>query len=122
MTTDLNKVKEYLGFLLAQEFAIEAPKDTSRLANSFIGTLEYTEKGFKFTLPEYAKGVIFGTAPHIIRPRNAQALAFKTKDGKTIITKMVRHPGNAPNFFIQDTLNRKFKDILKEAFRLANNE
>lgn len=120
MATDLNKLKEAVGFLLAQEFAIAAPKITGNLARTFAATVKVEGDVIKFTLPFYAGSVIRGSAPHIITPKNKKALKFRGKGGEIVFAKKVKHPGNAPNFFIQDTLNRKFGQILKQAFKIAN--
>lgn len=40
----------------------------------------------------HAKFVLSGTAPHIIRAKNASALRFTT-GGKTVFAKQVNHPG-----------------------------
>lgn len=119
MATDLNRLKEVVGFLLAQEFAKAAPKITGNLARTFAATVKVEGDVIKFILPGYAASVIRGSAPHIITPKNKKALKFKGRSGD-VFAKKVRHPGNAPNFFIQDTLNRKFGQILKQAFKIVN--
>lgn len=48
----------------------------------------------------YAVYVHEGTAPHIIRARNARALAF-TVDGRQVFAKYVRHPGTSANPFLR---------------------
>lgn len=40
----------------------------------------------------YGKYLEFGTRPHLIKPKNKKALSFKI-EGKSIITKLVKHPG-----------------------------
>lgn len=49
---------------------------------------------------DYAGYVVFGTQPHVIKPKVKQALAFKS-GGKTVIVKQVKHPGTKPNPFPQ---------------------
>lgn len=50
----------------------------------------------------YGVFVIGGTAPHEIRPRAAQALAFwSTAEGHGVFRAHVNHPGTAPNDFRQ---------------------
>lgn len=44
----------------------------------------------------YANSIDGGARPHAIRPRNAPYLQFRTKDGRWVRTKLVRHPGNRP--------------------------
>lgn len=44
----------------------------------------------------YAEPIDKGARRHLIRPRNAQYLQFKTRDGHWVRTKLVHHPGNRP--------------------------
>lgn len=48
-----------------------------------------------------------GTRPHVIRPRNAQMLAFWGGEGnKTLIfARQVNHPGTKPNRYLTDNLH-----------------
>jgi len=50
-------------------------------------------------LAPYAPYVVYGTAPHEIRPVNASVLAFEA-GGQMVFTKLVRHPGTKPNPFM----------------------
>jgi hypothetical protein len=44
--------------------------------------------------------ILKGTPPHVILPRNKQALAFYwTKMGRDVVFKSVQHPGTDPNDF-----------------------
>jgi hypothetical protein len=43
--------------------------------------------------------VIYGTRPHLIRPRRAQALRF-TVGGRVVYAKLVRHPGSQGRNFL----------------------
>lgn len=43
--------------------------------------------------------VIYGTRPHIIRPRRARALRFEV-GGRVVYAAYVRHPGTRPNDFL----------------------
>ncbi|MEM3426729.1 MAG: HK97 gp10 family phage protein [Nitrososphaerales archaeon] len=55
----------------------------------------------------YASYVEFGTKPHLILPKNRQALKIPTRDG-FIFIKKVRHPGSKPYpYFFADFENRK---------------
>lgn len=46
----------------------------------------------------YAKYVISGTKPHVIRPTAARALRFTGRSG-VVFAKVVHHPGTRPNDF-----------------------
>ena len=52
---------------------------------------------------EYAGFVNDGTAPHIIRPRRAQALRFVV-GGRVVFAKVVHHPGTRGNPFLDRAL------------------
>ncbi|QKW06929.1 hypothetical protein HUT18_11525 [Streptomyces sp. NA04227] len=43
--------------------------------------------------------VLYGTRPHIIRPRRAKALRFDA-GGRTVFAAVVHHPGTRPNDFL----------------------
>lgn len=43
--------------------------------------------------------VIYGTRPHIIRPRRARALRFEV-GGRVVYAAYARHPGTRPNDFL----------------------
>lgn len=49
--------------------------------------------------------VIFGTRPHIIRPRRARALRF-TVGGRTVYAKVVHHPGYRGHDFLTEAMQQ----------------
>lgn len=51
----------------------------------------------------YAPFVNDGTRPHIIRPKRAQVLRFRV-GGQTVYARVVHHPGNRPNPFLDRAL------------------
>lgn len=56
----------------------------------------------------YVEAYYYGSNPHIIRAKNGKALHWRV-DGQDYYAKLVRHPGNKPHNFIQDTLDRMRK-------------
>lgn len=52
---------------------------------------------------EYAGFVNDGTRPHIIRPRNAQALRFRV-GGRVVFARVVHHPGTRARPFLDRAL------------------
>ncbi len=56
----------------------------------------------------YVSSYYYGSKPHIIRAKNGKALHWVV-NGKDHYAKLVRHPGNKPHNFIQDTLDRMKK-------------
>lgn len=114
------------------------PVDTGDLRQSL--TYEIKDSEVIYTGNDYWKYVEYGTPPHVIRAKNAKALAFEWSDfqgkkiGKserlrqgitknktqTAIFKKVNHPGTEPQPFVRPTLRNDLKDIFKKAvLRLA---
>lgn len=79
-----------------------APWRTGRLAQSIIKEVS-DGKATIAVLAPHAKFVVFGTAPHEIRPMNARTLSFHA-GGKLIFTSLVHHPGAKPNPFMQEAI------------------
>lgn len=46
---------------------------------------------------------MYGTGPHVIRPRRARALRFEM-NGQIVFAQKVNHPGTAPVPFLQEAL------------------
>ncbi len=76
-----------------------APWRTGRLAQSIVKEVGEGEAKISALAP-HAAFVVYGTAPHEIRPVNARVLAFDAK-GKLVFASLVRHPGTKPNPFMQ---------------------
>jgi hypothetical protein len=100
-TTKPARFQEFLeksGRILRDEMQQTAPRRTGRLAESIriVQGLDYVRVGP--TVP-YAFFVEYGTRPHEILPRHAQALRFEV-EGKTIFARRVWHPGFEPRFFM----------------------
>lgn len=54
---------------------------------------------------EYGAYVEYGTQPHVIRPTDAEMLAFPGLDGMAF-AKVVQHPGTAPQPFMGPAFDR----------------
>lgn len=56
------------------------------------------------------------TAPHLILPKKAQALAFTSKDGQQVFARKVNHPGSKmpERSFLRSALRDMSADITKE--------
>lgn len=63
--------------------------------------------------------VEYGTAPHVITPKNAKVLAFKV-GGKQVFTKKVNHPGTKPNPVMRMAGRKVQKEIPKIFTRELN--
>jgi hypothetical protein len=93
---------ERSGQILRDEMLRTAPRRTGRLARSIriVQGLDYVRVG---PIVPYAVFVEYGTRPHEILPRHAQALRFEV-EGKIIFAKRVWHPGFKGTFFIHHAL------------------
>lgn len=73
---------------------------------------EETLNGRVFTNNPYAAFVEYGTRPHIIRPKEKQALKFKIGN-ENIFAKRVFHPGTSGQYFMRRALWDNIEDIKK---------
>ena len=106
--------KELLVHDLVSKLRDNCPKDTGFLMRN----IDYrkTGGGYEISMPKYALYVEFGTPPHIIRPKNKKALAFKV-NGKQVFAKIVYHPGTRPYPFIRNTFRNHFTRLVKESLK-----
>lgn len=72
----------------------------------------------------YAKYVVEGTPPHIIRPRNAQALRWMNRSQEPVFARQVNHPGTSPNDFprravqpLLPMLSEKFAEVVEQMIK-----
>lgn len=98
--------------LVAVAARVGAPKQTGELAAGH--ETDYGHHGAKRDLesrvvavPEHAAFVIKGTAPHVIKAKNAPRLVFFwPKAGRVVHFKSVNHPGTSANNYLQAALKR----------------
>lgn len=79
-----------------------APVNTGRLRGSIQAQPKFTFRGPTVRVSadvNYATFVENGTAPHVIRPRNAKALKFKI-GGRVVFARVVHHPGTKAVHFM----------------------
>lgn len=102
----LQRLPEVIALNLSQELAKAAPVDTGMLKNS----IDYKVDGnsINIYMAKHGLYVEFGTAPRIIKPKNAKAIPFEDGELKT-------HPGTRPNPFIRTTVRTKMADIIKKS-------
>ncbi len=94
------KLIEKLADIAYASAFFRVPWSTGNLAQSIVKQIGEGEASIQALAP-YVPYVIFGTAPHEIRPRNASCLVFKAHSGELVFTQLVRHPGTKPNPFMQ---------------------
>jgi len=103
--SDILPVETYkLARNLQNNIKKEAPYDQGRLKRSIRVDTRITDK-YSIITGYYDEGiaphgdyVLFGTKPHMIRPKNKKALHWGGKDGP--FSKGHRHPGTKPNDFL----------------------
>lgn len=59
-----------------------------------------------------ARFIEFGTAPHLIKGRNGGMLKFVARDGNTVETASVNHPGIKAKPFLRPSLDAKAKEAI----------
>lgn len=97
------------------ELVRTAPFKTGNLANSI--SYELTREGFRVSMARHGEYVEFGTAPHIIEVKNAEALHWKS-GGEDHFAKRVHHPGTRPNPFIRNAFRQHFQRIVERNARM----
>ena len=85
---------------LVRNLMINSPVDHGLLKSWFIASIDDSEAVIK-TPAEYAADVNYGTVPHMIYPRDAQALYW---DGADHPVKWVIHPGITGQHFVEDSI------------------
>ena len=110
------KFKQVFAMKLANELAKAAPVDTGRMKNSIDSSVDGNT--IVINMVEYALYVEFGTPPHIITPKNAKALHWKSGQDD-VFAKVVHHPGTRPQPFIRSTLNNKTRKLIAESVEVA---
>ena len=100
-------------------FQKTAPKKTGRLvASAYVVSPRAGVQVMRVDAP-YAAVVEFGSRPHPIFPRHAQALRFEV-GGRVVFARYVRHPGTRAQLVIRralDTVTRKIRHFLIEVVK-----
>jgi phage gpG-like protein len=102
---------ELVGQFVKSEAKNLCPVVTSNLKNSIAHEVVGGTVARIGSPVEYAAAVELGTKPHIIEPKNAEALKFEI-GGKTVFAKRVNHPGTQAHPFLRPAVfNNKQKII-----------
>lgn len=67
----------------------------------------------------YAPHIEFGTAPHVIVPKNKKFLAFKI-NGETVFAKRVNHPGTKGDSFMRYAAEKQRPNLQKRVAEALN--
>lgn len=112
------QVLESVAFGIESEIKDKAPKKTGRMASSikaeFTGPLSLRITGSKIaTYQEFgtASRGEFGGVPYVIRPKRAERLTFKGRDGRWVSVKRVIHPGIPARPFIRPVVRDVMSDL-----------
>ena len=118
----LERVKEEIAFRMEAEAVRLVPVDTGNLKLSITsgvkGNQIWVGAGFHEDV-NYAAHVEYGTKPHIIRPKNKKALAFKGSKGEDVVVKKVNIPRIRPQPFLRPALfmvEKQIPAIVKKHF------
>ena len=115
---ELEKATRDAGKAILSKAKKEAPIKTGGLRRSI--DLRYKPISVSvFTNKDYAIPVHEGSRAHIILPRRAKVLRFKTQSGKVVYTKRVRHPGYKGNPFMERAVDR-IKGTVEKIFEKAS--
>lgn len=88
-----------------------APVDTGNLKNSIGQDIDDDGLGFEAgPTANYGGDVEYGSAPHVIRARNAKALFWP---GAEHPVRQVNHPGNAPQPYMRPAFEQAIKPLDK---------
>ncbi|OKI04929.1 hypothetical protein A6A06_09545 [Streptomyces sp. CB02923] len=106
MSDDVRKAVERTGTDVQNEARRLAPVDTGRLRSSIVArqTGGGRRVGYEVgTNVNYAAAVEYGTAPHVIVPKNKKALAWP---GAAHPVTKVNHPGTAARPFLRPAVEK----------------
>ena len=79
------------GFKVEDEAKKAAPVDSGYYRNN----IGFDGKNSVIANADYSAALEYGTKPHVIEPKTAKALHFKS-DGEDVFAKRVKHPGTKP--------------------------
>ena len=113
------------GFKVEDEAKKAAPVDSGYYRNN----IGFDGRNKVIANADYSADIEYGTKPHVIQPKTANALHFKS-DGQDVFTKKVNHPGTKPNPVMRNAalkvqkqvggiFQKNFKNDLKK-YRVKN--
>ena len=110
----IERTLEDVGDSLVEKAVRLVPVDTGNLMKSINSTAPEEEDDkysilFRAQAP-YAANVEFGTAPHVIEPKDAKALRFKRGD-QVVFARKVHHPGTQPQPYMRPAIDIVGQDI-----------
>ena len=104
---NVQKVLNNTGFKIEAKAKGNVPVDTGHLRRGITTKIGDMEVIVHTSNIKYARGVEFGTRPHLIKPKNKKALYWK---GASHPVKTVRHPGSKAKPYLIPAFEKE-KDI-----------
>ncbi|MBZ3909421.1 HK97 gp10 family phage protein [Streptomyces acidiscabies] len=104
MSADVAKAVDRTRIDVQNEARRRAPVDTGRLRSSIVSRVEGGGRSLGYavgTNVSYAADVEYGTAPHVIKPKDKKALFWP---GAAHPVAQVNHPGTAPRPFLRPAI------------------
>ena len=94
------------GFKVEEEAKKAAPVDSGYYRNN----IGFDGKNSVIANADYSADLEYGTKPHVIEPKTAKALHFKS-DGQDVFAKKVNHPGTKPNPVMRNAAHKVQKQV-----------
>lgn len=85
----------------------QAGKKTGKLSQSIVKRYVLDSKGPAIWIGSEQPHALLhheGTRPHVILPKKGAVLVFVSKQGQTVFSRRVNHPGTKPNRYLVDNL------------------
>lgn len=94
------------GFKIEEEAKKAAPVDSGYYRNN----IGFDGRNKVIANADYSAALEYGSKPHIIEPKTAKALHFKS-DGQDVFTKRVKHPGTKPLAVMRNAAHKVQKQV-----------
>ena len=94
------------GFKVEEEAKKSAPVDSGYYRNN----IGFDGRNKVIANASYSADIEYGTKPHVIEPKTAKALHFKSA-GKDVFTKRVNHPGTKPLAIMRNAAHKVQKQV-----------
>ena len=114
---NVQKTLNNTGFKIEAKAKGNVPVDTGHLRRGITTKIGNMEVIVHTSNIKYARGVEFGTRPHLIKPKNKKALYWK---GASHPVKSVRHPGSKAKPYLipafekeKDTFVKNLKEVIE---------
>ena len=114
---NVQKTLNNTGFKIEAKAKGNVPVDTGHLRRGITTKIGDMEVIVHTSNIKYARGVEFGTRPHLIKPKNKKALYWK---GASHPVKSVRHPGSKAKPYLipafekeKDTFIKNLEEVIK---------